>query len=61
MKRIALSAAVLFSAMMPLATAHAAPVTTAASQSSIEYLGDVSIGGDTYEVYLVTDLGGGWY
>jgi hypothetical protein len=67
MKSIALSAALLLSAVMPLSTAVAAPapapapVAAAANQSMIEYLGEVEIGGDIYDVYLVTDLGGGWY
>jgi hypothetical protein len=61
MKRIALSAALLFSAIMPISAAVAAPTPTAASQSLVEYLGDVSIGGEVYEVYRVTSLGGGWY
>jgi hypothetical protein len=61
MKRIALSAALLFSAIMPISTAVAAPAPAAATQSMVEYLGEISIGGEIYDVYLVTDLGGGWY
>ncbi len=61
MKSIALSAALLFSAIMPLSTAVAAPAPVAASQSMVEYLGSFEYGGDTYDVFLVTDLGGGWY
>ena len=61
MKRIVLAASLLFSTVVPFATAHAEPVPAAASQSLVEYLGEVSIGGETYDVYLVTDLGGGWY
>jgi hypothetical protein len=61
MKSIALSAALLFSAIMPLSAAVAAPAPVAASQSMVEYLGPATIGGVEYDVYLVTDLGGGWY
>lgn len=61
MKRIVLAASLLFSTMMPFAAAHATPTPAAATQSLVEYLGEVSIGGETYDVYLVTDLGGGWY
>lgn len=61
MKSIALSAALLFSAVMPLSTAVAAPAPVAANQSMVEYLGELTIGGTTYDVFLVTDLGGGWY
>jgi hypothetical protein len=61
MKSIALSAALLFSAIMPLSTAVAAPAPVAADQSMIEYLGSFEAGGDVYDVFLVTDLGGGWY
>jgi hypothetical protein len=61
MKSIALSAALLFSAIMPLSTAVAAPAPVSANQSLIEYLGEVEIGGEPYDVYLITPLGGGWY
>ncbi|HEX8623618.1 MAG TPA: hypothetical protein VF782_00925 [Allosphingosinicella sp.] len=63
MKSIALSAALLFSAITPLSTAVAAPAPApvAATQSMVEYLGSFEYGGNTYDVFLVTDLGGGWY
>ncbi len=61
MKSIALSAALLLSAIMPLSTAVAAPAPVAANQSMVEYLGSFDYGGNTYDVFLVTDLGGGWY
>ena len=60
MKSIALSAALLFSAVTPLSTAVAAPApVTAASQSIITYLGEVEIDGEIYDVYLVESYGGG--
>ena len=63
MKRIALSAALLLSAIMPISTAVAAPAPApaAATQSYVEYLGSVEIGGVVYDVFYVEDLGGGWY
>ncbi len=61
MKRIAISAAMLLSAIMPISTAVAAPAPVAATQSYVEYLGSVSIGGVVYDVFYVEDLGGGWY
>ncbi len=61
MKSIALSAALLFSAIMPLSTAVAAPAPVAASQSSVTYLGSFESGGVIYDVFLLEDLGGGWY
>ena len=60
MKSIALSAALLFSAITPLSTAVAAPApVAAASQSVITYLGEVEIDGEIYDVYLVESYGGG--
>ena len=63
MKRIALSAALLLSAIMPISTAVAAPAPApvAATQSYVEYLGSVEMGGVVYDVFYVEDLGGGWY
>lgn len=63
MKSIALSAALLFSAVMPLSTAvAAAPAPVAAEQSYVEYVGSfTTTRGETYDVYYVEDLGGGWY
>jgi len=63
MKRIAIAAAFLLSAITPAAAVHAAPApaTVAAAQSYVEYLGSVEIGGVVYDVFYVEDLGGGWY
>jgi len=62
MKSIALSAALLFSAIMPISTAVAAPAPAAAQQSYVEYVGSFTTSrGETYDVYYVEDLGGGWY
>lgn len=61
MKSIALSAALLFSAIMPISTAVAAPAPVAAAQSYVEYLGSFESGGVIYDVFYVEDLGGGWY
>jgi hypothetical protein len=62
MKSIALSAAILFSAVMPLSTAVAAPAPVAAAQSYVEYVGSfTTTRGETYDVFYVEDLGGGWY
>ncbi|WP_426266939.1 hypothetical protein [Sphingomonas sp. LHG3443-2] len=61
MKRIVLAASLLFSTTVPLATAQAAAPPTASKQSLVEYLGEITIDGVTYDVYLVTDLGGGVY
>lgn len=68
MKKIALSAAILFSAIMPISTAVAAPAPApvaapvAAEQSYVEYVGSfTTVGGVTYDVFYVEDLGGGWY
>jgi hypothetical protein len=61
MKSIAISAALALSAIMPLSTAVAAPAPAAAAQSYVEYLGSFEYGGNTYDVFYVEDLGGGWY
>lgn len=62
MKSIALSAALLFSAIMPLSTAVAAPAPVAAAQSYVEYLGTFTTpDGTQTHFFYVMDLGGGWY
>ncbi|UUL83172.1 hypothetical protein [Sphingomonas qomolangmaensis] len=61
MRRIVLAASLLFSTVMPFTTAHAAPAAVEAKQSLVEYLGSFESGGVTYDVYLVTDFGGGVY
>ena len=62
MKSIALSAALLVSAIMPLSMAAAAPAPVAANQSYVEYVGSFTTSrGETYDVFYVEDLGGGWY
>lgn len=62
MKNIALSAALLFSAILPLSTASAAPAPVAAAQSYVEYVGSFTTsGGVRYDVFYVEDLGDGWY
>ncbi|MET1112924.1 MAG: hypothetical protein ABWX67_15515 [Allosphingosinicella sp.] len=62
MKSIALAATLLFSAVMPLSTAVAAPAPVAAQQSYVEYVGSFTTrDGVTYDVFYVEDLGDGWY
>lgn len=62
MKSIALSAALLFSAILPISTAVAAPAPVAAQQSYIEYVGSFTTSrGETFDVFYVEDLGDGWF
>ncbi len=61
MKRIVLAASLAFSSVLPFAAAHAAPTAVDAKHSYVEYIGSFESGGEIYDVYQVTDLGGGYY
>ncbi len=61
MKRIMLAASLVFSAVLPVTAAQAAPAAVEAKHSYVEYIGSFESGGEIYDVYEVTDLGGGYY
>lgn len=61
MKRIALSLAVLFSAIMPVGVAHAEPVTQAQRQSLCELIAIIITEDGATEVYVCYHLGEGVY
>jgi len=61
MKRIMLAASLVVSAVLPFTAAHAAPAAVEAKHSYVEYIGSFESGGEIYDVYEVTDLGGGYY
>ncbi|WP_156360973.1 hypothetical protein [Sphingomonas sp. Leaf257] len=61
MKRIVLAASLVFSSVLPFAAAQAAPAAVENKHSYVEYIGSFESGGHVYDVYEVTDLGGGYY